>query len=257
MTNPLLSDWSTPFGLPPFSALSDEDFAPALDIALEEARGELAAIRDNGDAPTFSNTIEALELMGEGLEKVLGPFYALAGSDSNAAREALQRDFAPKLSAFFSEMTMDEALFARIDALWEARDTLDLTDEQARVLMLRHRGFVRSGARLTGEDSLARPVSAGATEDNAPIVYSLRFHLHPTVTAVMAGDSIVLHSDLGTKWRFKTSHAKAQLEETIYLGRGIIERSEQIVLSGKAFPNSDGSTPPNCIRWAFLKVTSA
>ncbi len=129
--------------------------------------------------------------------------------------------------------------------------------KQSHGLLHRRRLFMSGdGARLTGEDSLARPVSAGATEDNAPIVYSLRFHLHPTVTAVMAGDSIVLHSELGTKWRFKTSHAKAQLEETIYLGRGIIERSEQIVLSGKALPDSDGSTPPNCIRWAFLKVLS-
>ncbi|MCR9268363.1 MAG: heparinase II/III family protein [Hyphomonadaceae bacterium] len=125
-------------------------------------------------------------------------------------------------------------------------------------LLHRRRLFMSGdGKRLTGEDSLARPVSAGATEDEAPIVYDLRFHLHPTVEASMAGDSIVLRSNLGSKWRFKTSHAQAKLEETIYLGRGIIERSQQIVLSGKALPNSDGSTPPNCIRWAFLKVEGA
>ncbi|MEL7030911.1 MAG: heparinase II/III family protein [Pseudomonadota bacterium] len=122
-------------------------------------------------------------------------------------------------------------------------------------LLHRRRLFMSGdGRRLTGEDSLARPVSAGPTEDDAPIVYALRFHLHPTVTAIMTGEAIVLESELGVKWRFKSSHAKAKLEETIYLGRGIIERSEQIVLSGTASPNSDGSTPPNCIRWAFLKV---
>lgn len=122
-------------------------------------------------------------------------------------------------------------------------------------LLHRRRLFMAGdGSRLTGEDSLARPVSAGATEEEAPIVYALRFHLHPTVTAVMTGEAIVLQSELGVKWRFKTSHAKAKLEETIYLGRGIIERSEQIVLSGTASPNSDGSSPPNCIRWAFLKA---
>lgn len=122
-------------------------------------------------------------------------------------------------------------------------------------LLHRRRLFMSGdGQRLTGEDSLARPVSAGTTEDEAPIVYALRFHLHPTVTAIMTGEAILLQSDLGVTWRFKSSHAKAKLEETIYLGRGIIERSEQIVLSGKASPNSDGSSPPNCIRWAFLKV---
>jgi uncharacterized heparinase superfamily protein len=122
-------------------------------------------------------------------------------------------------------------------------------------LLHRRRLFMAGdGSRLTGEDSLARPVSAGATENEAPIVYALRFHLHPTVTAVMTGEAIILYSDLGVKWRFKTSHAKAKIEETIYLGRGIVERSEQIVLSGAANPNSDGSIPPNCIRWAFLKA---
>lgn len=122
-------------------------------------------------------------------------------------------------------------------------------------LLHRRRLFMSGdGTRLTGEDSLARPVSAGATENDTPIVYALRFHLHPTVKAEMTGDAIILSSDAGVKWRFKSSHAKAKLDETIYLGRGIIERSSQIVLSGKANPDSDGSSPPNCIRWAFLKV---
>lgn len=122
-------------------------------------------------------------------------------------------------------------------------------------LLHRRRLFMSGdGARLTGEDSLARPVSAGDAEEDAPVSYAIRFHLHPTVTALMAGDAISLTTESGQKWRFKTSHAKARLEETIYLGRGIIEKSEQIVLTGKASRNSDGSAPPNCIRWAFLKV---
>lgn len=125
-------------------------------------------------------------------------------------------------------------------------------------LLHRRRLFMSGdGKRLTGEDSLARPVAAGAAENEAAIAYSLRFHLHPTISPRMAGDSIVLESSLGSKWRFKTSHAKAKLEETIYLGRGIIERSHQIVLNGQASPNSDGSVPPNCVRWAFLRVEGA
>lgn len=122
-------------------------------------------------------------------------------------------------------------------------------------LLHRRRLFLAGdGGRLTGEDSLARPVSAGQAEDDKPISYAIRFHLHPTVTAMMSGDAIILNSELGVKWRFKTSHARARLEPTIYLGRGVVERSEQIVLSGQANPDSDGSAPPNCVRWAFLKV---
>ena len=107
MTNILLENWNTPFGLPPFSKISDDDFSPALDAALDQARSELAAIAGNPAPADFANTIVPLELMGGALDKVLGPFFALAGSASTPAREALQREFAPKLSAFWSEITMN------------------------------------------------------------------------------------------------------------------------------------------------------
>ena len=95
MTNPLLSDWNTPFDLPPFDLIDDSHFAPALDAALADARARIAAICGNTDAPDFANTIEALELADATLNRVLGAFYGMAGADSNPAREALQRDFAP------------------------------------------------------------------------------------------------------------------------------------------------------------------
>ena len=150
MTNPLLSDWDTPHALPPFDLIEDAHFAPAVDAALAEARANIAAIADNPEAPTFANTIEALELAEATLGRVLGVFYGVAGADSNPAREALQRDFSPLLSAFGSEVTANAALFARIEDLWQRRDDLGLTDEQARVLMLTRRGFVRQGAQLQG-----------------------------------------------------------------------------------------------------------
>ncbi|SPH27418.1 Dipeptidyl carboxypeptidase [Ascidiaceihabitans donghaensis] len=152
MTNPLLSTWDTPFGIAPFNLISDDDFAPALDTALASHMGEIDAITSTVDAPSFSNTVEALEAAGAQLECVLGPFFAMAGADSNPQREALQRDFSPKLAAHFSEISANSALFSRVAAVWDARDSLDLTDEQQRVLMLTHRGFVRSGAALTGAD---------------------------------------------------------------------------------------------------------
>ncbi|MFY0692290.1 MAG: M3 family metallopeptidase [Paracoccaceae bacterium] len=152
MTNPLLSDWTTPFELPPFAEISDDDFAPGLEQALSAARAELAAITENPEPPSFANTIDALERMGEGLNKVLAPFYTLAGVDSNPAREELQRAFSPKLAAWGSEVMMNRALFARVEALWQARDTLGLDAEQMRVLELNRRGFVRAGAQLEGAE---------------------------------------------------------------------------------------------------------
>ena len=150
MTNPLLTDWDTPFQIAPFDRISDDDFAPAFEQALTQDINETLAVAQNPDAPSFANTIEALMSTGQLLDKVLSTFYTIAGADSNAAREALMRDFSPKLSAHSSEIYSNKALFAGIDALWTAQDTLDLDDEQARVLMLTHRNFIRAGAGLTG-----------------------------------------------------------------------------------------------------------
>ncbi len=127
MTNPLLAEWDTPFALAPFEAISDEDFAPAFDAAMEQARAEVAAIAEDPDAPTFANTIEALEASGKALDKVLSVFFTVAGADSNPRRQELQRDFGPKLAAYSSELYGNKALFARVEAVWEARETLDLT----------------------------------------------------------------------------------------------------------------------------------
>ena len=148
--NALLTDWNTTFSLPPFSDIRDEDFAPAFDTALAQARKNIAAIAENPDAPTFANTIEALELAEGLLDRVSGVFYNLAGADANDTREALMRDLAPKLSAFSSEVTNNKALFSRIETLWQSRQSLDLKAEQSRVLDLYRQMFVRSGANLEG-----------------------------------------------------------------------------------------------------------
>lgn len=152
MENTLLADWDTPFALPPFAEISDDDFAPALDSALEQARAAVATIAENPDAPDFANTIEALEQADAPLSRLLGVFYNLAGADSNEAREALQRDFSPRLAAYSSEIYLNAPLFQRIETLWQARENLGLNDEQARLLYLTRRAFVRAGAQLEGAD---------------------------------------------------------------------------------------------------------
>jgi len=150
--NVLLDKWDTPFGLAPFDRIRDEDFAPAFDEALARARANIAAIAE-GPGTGFAEVIEALELAESDLDRVSGVFYNLAGADSTEAREALMRDLAPKMSAFSSEITNNKALWAKIEALWQARDGLGLTAEQARVLELYRQMFVRSGAALEGAEA--------------------------------------------------------------------------------------------------------
>jgi peptidyl-dipeptidase Dcp len=148
MTNPLLADWATPFALPPFARIEDAHFAPAFEAALAEARANIAAIAADPDPPGYANTIVALELAEDRLDRVAAVFFNLAGADSNPEREALQRMLAPKLAAFASEVTMNPALLARIEALWAARESLGLDPEQMRVLLLYRRMFLRAGAGL-------------------------------------------------------------------------------------------------------------
>jgi peptidyl-dipeptidase Dcp len=150
--NVLLEKWDTPFGLPPFAAIRDADFLPAFDEALARARAAIAAIAE-GPGTGFAEVIEGLEQAEADLDRVSGVFYNLAGADSNEAREELQRVLAPTLSAFASEVTNNKPLFAKVEALWQGRDGLDLTAEQRRVLDLYRRMFVRSGAAL--EDAAA------------------------------------------------------------------------------------------------------
>jgi peptidyl-dipeptidase Dcp len=150
MTNPLLSEWTTSFEIAPFDQISDEDFAPAFETALAEHKAEVDKIAGNSDAPSFANTVAALEAAGEALDKVLSVFYTVAGADSNPKREELMRAFSPKLAAHSAEISSNKALFGRIADVWAARDSLDLTDEQQRVLMLAHRNFLRGGAALEG-----------------------------------------------------------------------------------------------------------
>ncbi|ETX15490.1 peptidase M3 [Roseivivax halodurans JCM 10272] len=154
MTNPLLAEWDTPFALPPFDAISDEDFPAAFETARLEHLAEVAAIAEQPEAPSFDNTILALEGAGRSLDRVLSVFFSLAGADSTKRRQELQRDFAPKLADHSSQIYGNETLFARIAELWERREELDLAPQEARLLYLTHRGFVRAGAALSGTQAV-------------------------------------------------------------------------------------------------------
>ncbi|WP_170475096.1 M3 family metallopeptidase [Ruegeria arenilitoris] len=151
MTNPILTEWNTPFKIAPFSEISDEDFAPALEQAMGVHNAQIDAIASATETPNFVNTIEALEAAGEQMDKVLSVFYSVAGADSNPRREELQREFSPKLSEHYSGISSNKTLFRRVADIWNRREELDLTDEQKRVLFLTYRGFVRAGAALQGE----------------------------------------------------------------------------------------------------------
>jgi peptidyl-dipeptidase Dcp len=152
MSNPLLSSWTAPFGLPPFDQIESAHFRPAFEEALSRHREEIASIAENPAAPDFDNTIAALERAGRLLDAVGGVFWNLTATDADPQLQEIEREMAGALSRHASEISMNPALFRRIDALHARRETLGLTPEQDRVLTLTHKNFIRAGAKLADAD---------------------------------------------------------------------------------------------------------
>lgn len=150
--NPLLAEYDTPFGVPPFDKIKDDHFAPAYDEALAQHTAEIDSIANNPEEPTFENTILALENSGQLLSRVSYVFGNLNSAHTNPTIQALDKELAPRLSAHRDNISLNEKLFARVRAVWENRESLGLTREQEMLLERRYKGFVRSGANLSEAD---------------------------------------------------------------------------------------------------------
>jgi peptidyl-dipeptidase Dcp len=149
-SNPLLRDWSAPYGLPPFAEVRAQDFEPAVREAMRVHRAELSAIAAQPAAPTFDNTVAAFDRSGQLLDRVVSTFYSLTASATSPELQAVQRALAEPLAAHYNAVYMDRALFARLELLHERRQALGLSPEALRLLERLHLDFVRAGARLEG-----------------------------------------------------------------------------------------------------------
>jgi peptidyl-dipeptidase Dcp len=159
--NPLLETWATPHETPPFAAIEPAHFRPAFDRAMAEHLAEIDAIAAAPEAPTFANTIVALERSGRPLARVSSIFYALAGAHTNDAIMAIEREMSPLIAAHYNRLYLNDGLYARIKALWDRRETLGLSAEEARVLERYDTIFRRAGAGLPAE---AKSRIAGISE---------------------------------------------------------------------------------------------
>src|SRR5215207_835402 len=146
--NPFFEAWNTPFGAPPFGRIKPEHFVPAYERAFAEHEAEIAKIADQAAPPTFDNTIIALENAGRALQRVDDVFGQLCGTDSNDTLLAIERDISPRTAAHWNKVRMNAPLFARLDALYQKRDSLGLSAEQKRVLERHHTKYRREGAAL-------------------------------------------------------------------------------------------------------------
>ena len=150
--NPFVVQSELPLQYPHFDRIKDEHFGPAFDAGMAEQLKEIEAIASNSEEPSFENTIIALENSGQVLNRARAVFFNLVGTDTNDARKAIQAEYSPKFAAHRDAIMLDGALFARIKALYEKRDSLGLDAEGVRLVERYYTDFVRSGANLSDTD---------------------------------------------------------------------------------------------------------
>ena len=146
--NPLLQDFNTA----PFSKISNDNYKPAIQKGIEIAKLEIDAITDNSNEPTFENTTVALDFSGEKLNRITSIFFNLNSAETNDEIQKIAQEVSPLLSEFGNDITLNTALFARVKAVFNVKETLDLSPEQTMLLDKQYKSFARNGANLNEED---------------------------------------------------------------------------------------------------------
>ena len=149
--NPLVAEWNTPYQTPPFSEIKLEHYEPAIDYAIELNRAEIDAIINNPEAPTFENTIIAMEQSGELLGRVTGVFFVLNNCSTSEEMQQIALNITPKLTELSNDVSLNPELFARVKAVYDQRESLNLDQEDSMLLENTYNSFARSGALLEGE----------------------------------------------------------------------------------------------------------
>ncbi|WP_430403432.1 M3 family metallopeptidase [Hyphomonas sp.] len=191
--NPFRQEWTSEYGVPPFSQITDAHYLPATKKALLELREEVAAIVNNPDAPDFDNTIVALDQAGGSLNRVIMTFNNITNTDTNDTLSELESEIYPMLTRETDAITFNPDLFTRVQAVYAERDRLGLDEQDARLLELTHRDFVRNGAALNPDvkaevASINEELSALTTEFGKNLLLSTKaFKLEVTDEAQLAG----------------------------------------------------------------------
>ena len=189
--NPLLVESTAPHGAPQFTQITNEHYKPAFEQAVREARADIAAIVGNAQAPTFANTIEALEFSGRRLDRISNIFFNLNEAHTNDTMQALALELSPMLTEFSNDVSLDPKLFARVKAVYDRRESLGLNAEQRRLREKTYKGFARSGAALSdGDKKIYRELTARLSElslqfNQNSLAATNAFTLHVTDPAVV------------------------------------------------------------------------
>lgn len=150
--NPFFTEFKTPYGTPPFSLINDSHYVPAMETGMKQQAEQIKIIANNPKAPTFENTVVALDESGEVLTRTSSVFYSMVGAMTNPKLQEIAAELSPKLSEHSDNIYLNEKLFGRIKTLYDKKDKSKLTSEQGKLLEKYYKGFVRSGIMLKNEE---------------------------------------------------------------------------------------------------------
>jgi len=270
MNNPLLQDWRTPFGTPPFNLIETIHFKPAVKEAIKSASEEIKIITDNNELPDFENTIAALDRVGETLGRITSVLFNLNSADTNKALQETAQEASPLLTRFSNDITLNEKLFEKIKIVYESRETLGLNSKQKILTERKFRNFLLGGAALKEEERKRfREISEELAilslkfEENV-LEETNSFELHLTDKDDLAGlpESLLEMSSLEAGRRKKegwvfTLHFPSYMPFMQYSEKRYLREKMLKAYSSRAFRANEFDNSENALKIANLRLEIA
>ena len=270
MINPLLKQWNTPYGTPPFNEIETAHYKPAVEESISEAKKEIDLIAENPQKPDFENTVAALEMAGQALSRITPVLFNLNSAETNKHLQETAQEISPLLTRFSNDITLNEKLFDRIAGIYEKKDTSGLTTEQRILVERKYRNFMLGGAGLKdGEKTRFREISEELAklslkfEENV-LDETNSFELHLTDKEDLAGlpESIVeMAADEASKrkkegWIF-TLHYPSYVPFLQYSEKRELREKMLRAYSSRAFMGNQYDNRENVLRIAQLRLEMA
>jgi peptidyl-dipeptidase Dcp len=270
MNNPLLEDWNTPFGTPPFHLIETIHFKPAVEEAIKSAAEEIKVITDNNRPPDFENTIATLDRTGENLGRITSLLFNLNSAETNKSLQKVAQEVSPLLTRFSNDITLNEKLFEKIKIVFESKETLGLSTEQKILTERKFRNFILGGAALKDEERIRfRTISEELStlslkfEENV-LEETNSFELHITDKEDLAGlpESLIEMASTEAERRKKegwifTLHFPSYVPFMQYSERRGLREKMLKAYSSRAFRANDFDNSQNAVKIANFRLEIA
>jgi peptidyl-dipeptidase Dcp len=268
--NPLLQEWKTPFGTPPFHLIETVHFKPAIEAAINAASEEIKMITDSTETADFENTIASLDRAGDNLGKITSLLFNLNSADTNKALQEVTMEVSPLLTRFSNDITLNEKLFEKIKTVYHTRENTGLTNEQRILTERKYRSFILGGAALKQEErSRFRAISEELSslslkfEENV-LAETNSFELHLTDSQDLAGlpQSLVELASMEAEKRNKqgwifTLHFPSYIPFMQYSEKRNLREKMLVAYSSRAFRKNEFDNSQNVVKIVNLRLEIA